>query len=295
MSQRYEDPADFRQPLLARLRTAAVERGVTVQDLQRKLSIERLLARLFAEPDPPWLLKGGYAMELRYRPRARTTRDVDLTVGDPGAGDLAERLRRVREALQEAAATDLDDHFEFRVAGARRELPGAPLGGATFPVEVRIAGKLFGRFPVDVGLGDPTGAPPETLVGDDLLAFAGIAPARALAVPRAQQFAEKLHAYTTLWVGRTNTRTKDLVDLVLLIERGALEVDAVARAVRETFDRRTAHALPELLDPPPADWEREYAAMAAQVAVGATTLVAAHALLATYHERVWRVVGAEEP
>lgn len=125
MSRRYEDPADFRQALLARLRSVAAERAVSVQNLQLKLLIERLLARLFAAPDPPWLLKGGFAMELRYRPHARTTRDVDLTVEQPGSGGRSERLRRIRAELQAAAAIDLGDHLEFRVAEARRELPGA--------------------------------------------------------------------------------------------------------------------------------------------------------------------------
>ena len=52
--------------------------------------MERFLARLFATPGtqgapPAWLLKGGYAMELRMRPRARTTRDLDFTAWiDPG-------------------------------------------------------------------------------------------------------------------------------------------------------------------------------------------------------------------
>jgi hypothetical protein len=54
------------------LRTVAQERGVQIQGLQLKVAIERLLARLFDGDDPPWL-KGGYAMERRFRPRARTT------------------------------------------------------------------------------------------------------------------------------------------------------------------------------------------------------------------------------
>jgi hypothetical protein len=42
--------------------------------------MERLLARLFEDERGPWLLKGDYAFELRYRPNARTTRDLDLSV-----------------------------------------------------------------------------------------------------------------------------------------------------------------------------------------------------------------------
>jgi predicted nucleotidyltransferase component of viral defense system len=100
MSQSYPNAEAFRQALEARLRNAAQERGVQIQGLRLKVAIERLLARLFDQDDPPWLLKGGYAMELRFRPKARTTRDLDLAAGDavdPAA--LRQRLRQVHESL----------------------------------------------------------------------------------------------------------------------------------------------------------------------------------------------------
>jgi hypothetical protein len=54
--------------------------------MRRKVAFDRLLCRLFANPDAPWLLKGGYAMELRIE-SARTTRDIDLAVRSmPGSG-----------------------------------------------------------------------------------------------------------------------------------------------------------------------------------------------------------------
>ncbi len=155
-------------------------------------------------------------MELRYRPRARTTRDLDLTIAtaDP-AQPLAARLERVRDELQAAAEADAGDFLRYTIAAAHTELRGAPLGGARFTAEATLAGRPYGRFHLDVGFGDAVLGEPERLGGDDLLAFAGVAPASVLALPRAQHFAEKVHAYTFPWVGRTNTRTKDLVDLVL--------------------------------------------------------------------------------
>lgn len=75
MNKRYDSPDAFRQALQARLRSVAAERDLSVQDVQIKFLIERLLARQFHFDDPPWVLKGGFAMELRYRPHARTTKD----------------------------------------------------------------------------------------------------------------------------------------------------------------------------------------------------------------------------
>jgi hypothetical protein len=75
----------------------------------------------------PWVLKGGYAMELRMH-SARTTKDIDLTLHDGThlSKEPAQRREQVRAMLQEAAAVRLEDYFEFLVGEAREELDGAP-------------------------------------------------------------------------------------------------------------------------------------------------------------------------
>ncbi len=128
MNPRYPSPGGFRQALEARLRAEAAKRGVPLNDLRQKLVMERLLARLFAEPNPPWLLKGGYAMELRYRPSARTTRDLDLTaIGSKP--DLVSRLNGLRQQLQDAADSDAGDYLVFRSVRRRVSCPGRRSAG----------------------------------------------------------------------------------------------------------------------------------------------------------------------
>jgi len=282
MRKQYDSPEAFRQALQARLRTTASQRDLSVQDVQIKFLIERLLARLFHLDDPPWVLKGGFAMELRYRPHARTTKDVDLTIRTTDERELIERLNAIREQLQEAAELDLGDHLEFRIASAKKQLPGAPQGGASFPVDALLVGKTFGRFHIDVGFGDPVQGEPDVLTGDDMLGFAGIAPARALAVPKAQQFAEKLHAYTYVWEDRENTRVKDLVDMVMLIQRGDMDVTQVRSAVDETFARRNTHDLPDQLKQPPAAWAAEFPAMAKQAGIAMADFAEAFEVLVRF-------------
>jgi hypothetical protein len=285
MSNRYATPEAFRRALEDRLRAAAAERGQPLNDLRLKVVIERLLARLFAAPDPPWLLKGGYAMELRYRPRARTTRDVDLAIAtDALAGELAGLLAQVREELQAAVSTDPGDFFEFRIGTPRGDVAGAPLGGGRFPIEARLAGREYARFHLDVGFGDAVIGAAERLVGEDHLAFAGVTPGIALAISRAQQLAEKAHAYTFPWDDRTNTRTKDLVDMILLIERGALDPGESTAALRATFDTRGTHALPPELPRPPAVWQDDFAALATEVGLSTTDLAVAFERVAAF----WR-------
>jgi hypothetical protein len=266
MARDYPSAAAFRQAIEARLRTIGAQRAVPIQTLRLKLAIERLLARLFDERPAPWVLKGGYAMELRFRPRARTTRDVDLSVGEPvsAGGTLSHRLAALHEALVDAARTDLHDFFVYTIAPARAEIDAAPGGGGVFGVEARMAGREFARFPLDAGFGDTTVGGVETLSGDDLLSFAGVPPARALAISKEQQFAEKLHAYTHPWNDRENTRSRDLVDVVVLIERGGLDPASVHKAMVETSRRRARHLRPRDLPPPPESWAAEVPAMARQ-------------------------------
>lgn len=226
MTKRFGSAAAFKASLEAHLRERASERSVSLQSLQLKFVIERLLARLFRNPEPPWILKGGFAMDLRFRPHARTTKDVDLSVPMNVTGPSLD-LTALRERLQESAAIDLGDFLTYRIGEPKKELTNAPGGGARYPCEAILVGKVYARFHLDVGCGDARIGEAERLTGDDLLAFAGIDPVEVLAIPEPQQFAEKIHAYTFPWKGRVNTRTKDLVDLILLIERGAVDVAGV--------------------------------------------------------------------
>jgi len=283
MNRQFSSPVAFRQALEQRLKNLAQQRGVPLQTLRMKLAIERLIARLFQPALPPWLLKGGYAMELRFRPQARTTKDIDLSVSGPiDVSDRGALMARIREDLQEAAEADLGDFMSYRIAEASVHLQGAPRGGARYPVEARMAGRVFERFHVDVGVGDALVDAPEQLLGDDLLGFAGIAPATARAIPRAQQFAEKIHAYTLPWNDRTNTRSKDLVDLLLLLERDKPDPATVRAALNATFTTRGSHQLTEVLPPPPAAWTNEFAKMAEEIGLRATTLSGAYAVLSAY-------------
>lgn len=281
MEKSYKTAAAFRMSLEERLRTLHAESGAPLQSLRLKLAIERLLARLFAVSDPPWLLKGGYAMELRYRPRARTTKDVDLSVKTLAA-TLAARLRQIRDELQAAADWELGDFFVFQIGEPTSELQGAPDGGARFSVNALLAGKSFARFHLDVGFGDPVLSEPEQLEGQDFLGFAGIAPARAAAIPKAQQFAEKIHAYTKPWTDRPNTRVKDLVDLVLFLTVDPPAAESIRDAVQQTFELRGTHPVPEKLPLPPEAWRPAYDEMADQAELRPADMNEGFQLLVNY-------------
>jgi len=225
----YTTAGAFRRALEERLKKASLTDQVDLNRLRRQVSFDRLLARLFREESAPWVLKGGYALELRFK-AARSTVDIDLT------------LQRV-------------------VAATSADLTAAPYGGARYPVEARMDERMFARFHLDAAIGDVVMQPLETIVCRDWLGFAGIESSRVRMIAREQQFAEKIHAYT-LPRNAANSRVKDLVDLALLIGAGGLDKRRILDALRLTFDRRGTHDLPELLIPPPADWQIPFHALA---------------------------------
>jgi hypothetical protein len=254
---RYQTPAALRRALEDRLMILVGKERGEIQRFRRQAAFDRLLCRLFQDETSPWLLKGGYAMELRIR-TARTTRDIDLALRQSSTMSKGWNVEAVTAMLRHASEINLADGFEFTIGDPTLDLDAAPYGGARFPVEAQMAGRIFAQFHLDVSSGDVLREPYEVLEGRDWFGFAGLPRARVPAVSPEEQFAEKLHAYTLPRVGRENTRVKDLVDLVLLIERTKLDAARLPMAIHETFQRRKTHGIPPTLISPPASWSKPF-------------------------------------
>ncbi len=260
--RKYASATAFRRALEDRLKRIAKTEKLDLQRLMRAAAFDRLLARLFARADAPWVLKGGYALELRIK-EARATRDIDLALREaPGKERGAPINDAIFAALETAAATDLEDFFSFTVAPAMMVLDGAPYGGARFPVDARLDGRSFVKFHVDVGAGDVVLGPLETTEGRDWLDFAGIPAATYPTLSREQHFSEKVHAYT-MPRSVPNTRVRDLVDMVLLVRMG-LDAGKSSAAIAATFKRRNTHPVPKKLEAPPASWSAPFAELAGE-------------------------------
>ncbi|MGH2782427.1 MAG: nucleotidyl transferase AbiEii/AbiGii toxin family protein [Thermoleophilaceae bacterium] len=171
---RYRDARAFRMALEQRLNTGAGGDGARLARDRKRVVFDRLLARLTATAPDRWLLKGGFALELRLAERARATKDVDL--------DWLAAEEELLDALLDAAAHDVDDFFHFLVE--RTGTPEDRLGGShRFRVAASLAGRPFETFLLDVGFRREGTAQVEQLTTPGLLAFAGIAPVKVAAIP----------------------------------------------------------------------------------------------------------------
>jgi hypothetical protein len=261
ISRTYATAGAFRKALEERLKSISQAERTDINRLRRQVSFDRLLARLFREESVPWVLKGGYALELRFR-SARSTIDIDLTLQRVvGTVEGSDPNQAIREMLQGMAANSLDDWFEYTIGPPVMDLTAAPYGGARFSVETRMDGRIFARFHLDACVGDVVIQPLDTAECHDWLGFAGIEKPRVQMISREQQFAEKIHAYT-LPRNTPNSRVKDLVDMALLIASNQLDRQRILNALHLTFNRRGTHALPTSLNEPPPEWQTPFQALA---------------------------------
>ncbi|MBU4213068.1 MAG: nucleotidyl transferase AbiEii/AbiGii toxin family protein [Actinobacteria bacterium] len=286
---RYTTAPAFRRALEDRLKALAGNDAAGLARYRKRVVFDRLLARLVVAAPGGWVLKGGFALDLRLADRARSTKDVDL------AWHAAERA--LLDALLDAAGRDLGDYFAFDLE--RADIAPDLLGGAhRFRVTGSLAGRPFESFVLDVGTLDGPPAGSDLLLTPDLLGFAGISSVAVPTLPLAPQVAEKLHAYTRTYDGgRGSTRTKDLVDLALIAQFFPVDAAALSGAIDDVFARRATHESPAALPVPPVGWRVPYQRLA--LAVGLEPdLRAGHATAAAMLDPVLRrevVTGSWDP
>ena len=268
---RYPTAAAFRRALEDRLKSMAENDPTRLARYRKRVVFDRLLARFVAAAPTVWVLKGGFALDLRLADRARTTKDIDL------AWHAEEH--HLLDALLDAAGRGLDDYFVFSLE--RAETGPDLLGGAhRFRVTASLAGRPFEAFVLDVGTHEGPFASQDLLTTPDLLGFAGIPRVAVPTLPLAAQVAEKLHAYTRTYEGgRASTRTKDLVDLALIAELFPMEATTLRTAIDAVVARRATHEVPGALPPPPGDWRAPYQRLAIVVGLD-PSLQAGHAAAA---------------
>jgi predicted nucleotidyltransferase component of viral defense system len=253
---KYDTASAFLMALKSHLHTQAQELGVSTQRLQKEAVFERLMARLLIVAPGRWVLKGGVALDFRYIPEARATRDLDLAwlgTEEEATNDLI--------AVQ---SVDLGDHFTFAIE--RKELAEwTGTRSASYHVDVEIAGHHYTSVVVDVGFDDAVGTTPEVVRAPDFLGFAGIEPIAIPTLPLQYHIAEKVHAYTRRYTSGPSSRPKDLVDLLVISFHEGIDARPLREALHQTFGIRDTHPLPANLPAPPGDWSAPYGRLAHEV------------------------------
>lgn len=253
----YATPQAFRVALEQRLRDRTAP-GVTLDRLRRRVVFERVVARLTSAEPGEWVVKGGMALEVRLPTGARVTKDLDL-----GLRRIPDGVDQLHAQLAEALAVDRDgDRFEFQVARPV-ELTSDGGGWSTLrtAVDATLAGRAFHRLQLDVSPRGHELARTEPVRLPNSLAFAGLPDRTIEIVDVHRHAAEKLHAMQRDFGDRDNSRVRDLVDLVLLLDHGLLDPRHVADAVAAVWLERDQAPPPAELSGLPDSWPPRYDAL----------------------------------
>lgn len=276
----YDSAPALRAALEQRLSNRAAQTGLGLDRLRRGVLFERIVARLEAAQPGRWVLKGGMALEVRLRDDARVTKDIDL-----GFREEVETAADLQAHLDEAFAVELDDDG-FEMVTAKPRILGADGGGhPTWRVGVtaNLAGRQFGRIQLDISPRAHELDFTNRIALPNSLDFAGI-PARTVEIVDVNRHAaEKLHAMLRTFGDRENSRVRDLVDVVLLVEHDLLTTGAVASAVRRVWAERDGAEPPARPGPLPESWPERYETLAEDYELVARTFSAAQAVVG----RLW--------
>jgi Nucleotidyl transferase AbiEii toxin, Type IV TA system len=253
----YRDGVAMWRAVGDRARATTKSTGQPTNELIRRLVYDRFLARVFADPEAPWVLKGGTAVLARVND-ARHSKDVDLL---RSLGNIDDALA----ALRAAAAVDLADHFRF-VLGATR-----PTGGPTQPdlvgyrvqIDAYCGTRRCETFSVDLVTGSLMTTAPELVRSSTPLEVPGLSTPTVRAYPVVDHIADKLAATETTYAdGARSSRVRDLVDLVVFARTQHVDGDSLHTAI---VAERLHRGLPaaEIFDVPQA-WFISYPPLAAK-------------------------------
>lgn len=257
MSARYETPLALRRALTDRLKTAARDGGVALQELQRQYAYDRLLYRLFTGRDADrWVLKGATAVLARIGSDARHSLDVDLY---SEMNDLDE----AEQALRVAAARDVGDSFRFELTpGVRIAAQGADATRAT--VTAYLGASEFAGFHVDIVTNLAMTGRPETGGPVVRIDVPGIDTTAYRLYPIEDHIGDKVCALLESHPRAgaapvASTRYRDLADLCVFAQTQTPYAKSLVTALRSETARRHLELPVELTVPAGPDWERGYA------------------------------------
>lgn len=185
-----------------------------------------------------FVIKGGVALELRLRDRARATKDLDLVLRHPNADPAL--------SLERALTSGTYQGFSFRSKRkplvldngvVNMEFAVSYRGGAWASISIDIARNEFGEHEV------------EWLPAIPLTESFGVTGPDALpCLPLCRHIAEKLHGMTLPpRPGKRNERFRDLIDL-LLMEALVVDYQDLRKTCEHVFETRSTHPWPPPLD-----------------------------------------------
>jgi len=230
---------------------AAADAGISIRRQRRWLAVSALVEIFSIAVSraiiPSFVVKGGFALEMRFRKNARASRDVDVVVPmDPAALlDAAIEVLRIEWS-----------GFTFGIKGQpeRRE------HSFRFEVNALYRSAPWSTFDLELVFADVAGE--DRIAAIDLGQYGLLEPSPIPCMTVAEQIAQKFHAVSD----PQENRPRDLIDIFLLANRLAIDRSEVLDACRRTFEERGTHQWPPNIEVR-GDWVEQLDAIIADSAL----------------------------
>ena len=239
-----------------------------------------VLDRATNADSPLFIVKGGVALELRLRDRARATKDIDIVLRDTTAN--------LADSLEEALTGEPYQGFSFRRKGQPLLLDN---GAVNMEFGVTYKGQPWTSVSVDIARAEAGEVDVEWVDAIALTdAFGVTGPSQLPCLPLRFHVAQKLHGMTLPpRPGKQNERFRDLVDLVLMDAMITHDYAALREACELVFRNRNTHSWPPDLSTLPAHWAQPFARLAEELELVETDLEAA---ILRVRNSVARILGS---
>jgi hypothetical protein len=226
---------------------------------------------------PQFIVKGGVALELRLRNRARATKDIDVVLRDAEAG--------LADTLEQAVTGDPYQGFSFRRKGEPLLLDN---GAVNMEFAVTYRGQPWTSISVDVARAEAGESDVEWLEAIALTdAFGVTGPTQLPCLPLRFHVAQKLHGMTLPpRPGKQNERFRDLVDLLLMEALVTHEYATLREACELVFRSRNTHAWPPDLEAMPSHWAAPFTQLAEELELRETDVQTALIRVRSFVERI---------
>jgi hypothetical protein len=235
------------------------------------------LERSTGAAGPQFIVKGGVALELRLRNRARATKDIDVVLRDAEA-DLA-------DTLEQAMTGDPYQGFSFRRKGEPLLLDN---GAVNMEFAVTYRGQPWTSISVDVARAEASESDVEWLEAIVLTdAFGVTGPTLLPCLPLRFHVAQKLHGMTLPpRPGKQNERFRDLVDLLLMEALVTHDYAGFREACELVFRSRNTHPWPPNLEAMPSHWAAPFTRLAEELELRETDVDTALIRVRSFVERI---------
>lgn len=223
MEQRYKTP----QALDAAVTQAAKSSPQDTGRAKSDFLYDRFLERVFSEPNPRFVLKGGRSILARTLD-ARRTLDVDFAY-------RGEDLDAAAEELVSLASKDMGDFYTFRYIERKRVAEGQEYRhGYKLRFNVFFgATRDMGNISVDLVAGPVVGEGADAIAPVNRLAIKGLSASDYLVIPVPLAIADKVRATMQTYPdGARSSRVKDLVDIVIYALAEEIDAGDLAKQIK---------------------------------------------------------------